>query len=469
MKQEAMKQFGEVSVLRERKGMNMTKIKKTYLVLLAILQLVSAFGCQPTPKNEVVINRTDGTLERTVRATALNQYRYEVPDNWVETIEVRGQTVKIDAIVDIPDADRFPILTIQNAKFGTQQCMTTLEAIFGVPNGIREVEYSYKEILTDLQNAQKGTAVVDDETGEIHWVPYEGQQEEIERLESLLAEADAELDNVFIPLTEVRLDFPIVNRVIQLKDNEIVYIHGLPTFFSIRKHRSSIIQLENWVMQGEALPGEKRGQTLKNIRISEQEAIEEGNRLIARMGRDDLALASVERARTVEEYTFRTHGEGYYLTYVSCTEGGVPICYDNYMDSSVLYFTQESNTFAAGWRQERIYMFITEEGVQDFYWHDPKTVVTTANENVELIPFEQVQENFRLLLNYGLQADSNDAVLISRIVLGASIQQIPDQGDEAFLVPTWVIVLTTEQEQRLYMDPSVLLISALDGTYVTRW
>ena len=60
-------------------------------------------------------------------------------------------------------------------------------------------------------------------------------------------------------------------------------------------------------------------------------------------------------------------------------------------------------------------------------------------------------------------------ILITRMVLGAAIQRIPDQNDEAYLIPTWMIEVTTELEVKENIDPSILMVSALDGGYVNRW
>ena len=41
--------------------------------------------------------------------------------------------------------------------------------------------------------------------------------------------------------------------------------------------------------------------------------------------------------------------------------------------------------------------------------------------------------------------------------------------DEALLVPVWAILLTTEHDREQYLEPNLLLINALDGTYINRW
>jgi hypothetical protein len=91
----------------------------------------------------------------------------------------------------------------------------------------------------------------------------------------------------------------------------------------------------------------------------------------------------------------------------------------------------------------------------------------TANENASLLPFEEIQKSIRRYLEIGLNG-KNNPITIERIVLSAAIQQAPDQGDEAFLAPVWVVYLHSEIDQKLNARQAVFLISALDGIYVSR-
>ncbi|MEN6419849.1 MAG: DUF6034 family protein [Clostridiaceae bacterium] len=430
-------------------------------------------ACQPTPKEEAVVGRAEGTLEQAVRAVPEKPYHYEAPAHWKETMTVRDHSVIIDADVEVPKTDMFPTYTLRKSHFDRQMCIDTLAAVYGDAAKLREQLYSYDEVLTDLQNVEKGMLTgVDEDTGELIWQPYEGQEEDAAKLRQLLTELD--VHDTFIPFTASNLDFPVIDRAVQFEDGQKAYIYCTESFFRIRRDRSCNIQLENWVLQGDATPGE-RSHPLENIQISEQDAIETGNQVIKRLGQDgNMALASSHKARATESYTYRVLGEGYLLTYVQNTAGAVPFDYRNYIDSNVLAFTQKQDAYAEYLPQEWIEIFITENGVLSFAWGDPKEIVNTANSNVVLLPFDQIQQSIRNLITYGVSGYDNStnddfgALLISRITLGASIQQVPDQGDEAFLVPTWMVTLTTETDQAQNIDLAVLMINALDGTYINR-
>ena len=447
---------------------------KLFFPLLCGLMTTMVVACQPTPDEEVIVNRAEGTLEQAICATPEKPYQYEAPDHWEETMAVRDHSIMIDADVEVPDTDEFPTYTLRKSYFDRQTCIDTLTAVYGEAAMLREQLYSYDEVLTDLQNVEKGMLTgFDEDTGELIWQPYEGQEEEAAELRQLLTELDA--NDTFVPLATSNLDFPVIDRVIQFEDGQKAYIYCTDSFFRIKRDRSFNIQLENWVLQGDATPGEQ-GHSLENIQISEQDAIANGNQAIKRLGLDDnMALASSRRARATESYTYRVIGEGYLLTYVPTPVGAIPFDYRNYTDSNVLFFTQKQDAYAEYLPQEWIEIFVTEDGVLSFAWGDPKEIVNTANSNVKLLAFDQIQQSIRNLITYGISGyeqvanDDFGALLISRITLGASIQQVPDQGDEAFLVPTWMVTLTTETDQSQNIDLAVLMINALDGTYVNRW
>lgn len=448
------------------------KFKMLAFILFGLITMM-IIGCQPTPDAGVITNHADGTLEQAIRITPVEQYQYEVPDRWEESMTIRDHSVIIEANVEVPDTDEFPVYTLRKSQFDQRKCIETFTAVYGEATMLREQLYSYDEILTDLQNVEKGMLIgIDESTGELIWQPYEGQEEEAAKLRQLLTELDA--NDTFIPFAPSNLDFPIIDRVIQFEDGQKAYIYCTDRFLRIRRDRSCNIQLENWVLQGDATPGERR-HSLENIKINEQDAVEVGNQTIKQLGLDEyFALASSRRARATESYTYRVIGEGYLLTYVPSPIGAIPFDYRNYMDSSVLFFTQKQDAYAENLPQEWIEIFITENGVLSFTWGDPKEIVNTANSNAKLLPFDEIQNSIRNLITYGISGyeqitnDDFGALLISRITLGASIQQVPDQGDEAFLVPAWMVTLTTEADQSDHIDLAVLMINALDGTYINR-
>ena len=133
--------------------------------------------------------------------------------------------------------------------------------------------------------------------------------------------------------------------------------------------------------------------------------------------------------------------------------------------------------YGRSWLQEFLSLYVTEEGVVSFRWNYLKNTVNTASENAPLLPFEDIQQRVRDMLYLALPVyDAAEAefgnegdVRVERVLLTSALQQIPEQGDEVFLVPAWAIVLGIEHDLETNMPPEVLLINALDGNYINRW
>ena len=99
-------------------------MKRTLCILCALLAvLLPLSACQPTPEEDVVVNKGEGTMEAAVAAPAAAPYRYEAPERWVETFTARDQTVRIDAGVEVPDDEYHPVLLVERRSFDAQQAV----------------------------------------------------------------------------------------------------------------------------------------------------------------------------------------------------------------------------------------------------------------------------------------------------------------------------------------------------------
>ena len=107
-------------------------MKRTLCILCALLAVLPPLSaCQPTPEEDVVVNKGDGTMEAAVAAPAAAPYRYEAPERWVETFTARDQTVRIDAGVEVPDDEYHPVLLVERRSFDAQQAVDYYTALFG--------------------------------------------------------------------------------------------------------------------------------------------------------------------------------------------------------------------------------------------------------------------------------------------------------------------------------------------------
>lgn len=448
-------------------------MKRTVNLFLVLMLLVTCTACQPTPEEEIVYNRGDGKLEQAIVATAAPTYApkeaYEAPEKWEETLEIRGRTVNINAEVIVADTTSYPVITINQNYFTESEALDFFKTMLGDTVEVRQQQRSYDELLEDLLAVERGHYKgEDDDTGEIIFGPYAGQEADIAEIKELLAETSPE--ETYEPLKNM---FPMEAQT-ALKDAEgnkwYGYWYNRGAQFCAYRRRT--IQMESWIIDEGGYPGEEP-HALENIKVSLEDAVKMADQWVERLGKGEFVYVSAEKARALEGETYTVLSEGYYLTYVRNVAGGVPLFYDYYHKPFDLNLTQDECNYAPNWQQEHIEIYVTETGVQFFAWADRVNVLNTANENVQLLPFEEIQDRIRKLLTYSLADEMmvagepvKDTVLVTKMVLSTAMQQIADQGEEAFMAPTWVVFVTTEKDQKLYIDPGVLLISAIDGSVI---
>lgn len=437
-------------------------MKRLYALLLCLLLLCA---CKPTPTEEAVVSRTDDKLEQAIVSTPVPAYRYEAPERWEEIFVPRNREVRFTADVEVPTAEQFPIVTIRQHRLTADDVTGFLNALCPGEWTVRENEYSRDELMEDLKKASNMYLGEDDTGAPI----YGANEEEMQRIQKLIDQAP--LEDSFAPLNAQSIVFPIPTVPVKDSTGAVWYLFAKSkearSSLIIRRHRDTTVYPEQWVMQRGSEPYRPNG--LTNIKITEAEAIERADALIAALGLSDYRVADIQRAAEIRSYTLAECSEGYLLHYVPVLEGTVPCYYGQSPEPDFLPFTDDSmTTYAPPWRQEAAELYITEEGVVSFWWDAPKEHLLTANENVRLLPFDEIQSHIRKLMEYGLGDYEGSPVLVKRMVLSTSVAQIKNQGEEAFFVPTWVIFLTTEQDEEIHADVAVLLINAIDGTVIAR-
>jgi len=138
------------------------------------------------------------------------------------------------------------------------------------------------------------------------------------------------------------------------------------------------------------------------------------------------------------------------------------------------------------WQYEQIALVVDEEGIISFHWFSPVKVTTILQEDVNLLPFEQIMERFEAQVNYALipfmqgyvetEQMLSQRYDINRITLSLQRVNQPNNFDSALLVPVWSFYGTKtevwENEDSLAnvsdreLACSLITINAIDGTII---
>ena len=167
--------------------------------------------------------------------------------------------------------------------------------------------------------------------------------------------------------------------------------------------------------------------------------------------------------------------EGYILRisrtggcYVPFPQGGGVFTEDQ---KSALFEAPTEQSYAQKWSQDWFELYVSENGVGYVGWFDPNELVTEANWNVLLMPFSEMQARIRddLRYSYAWTDENNRGIAelhVKRIVLSCAIERIPNDPNEAALTPAWVIVYSDSRSEKGKGHEKIMLISAIDGSYL---
>ncbi len=443
---------------------------------LACLLLIGLLlpGCQPTPDRDPVVNRGDGTLTQAIERQRDSVGAYEAPSRWEETVPMKTVTIQIDADVAVPDMDTFPVQTLRRHTFTQSDALSLLNACFDGPFELRKNRYSTAELIEEIQFVLRGSfADIDDVTGEITWTPFEDEAEQLAVLQRQLEQCPS-VDE-FIPLTADALCADGAQNVIRTADGTLLYLSLSDYALTISVTRNQYLQDEATVWGG-GFAGEA-GHALEHIVVTEAEAKAAGETFLERASlAGDFGIGAIEKARLAKsvptDAVFSVLSEGYTIRFARTGGGYVPFPYSFYREDSFGHLgqTDDEAAYVPRWEPDAFELYVSERGVQAVAWYNPNEVVATSNENVSLLPFEDIQTQIKdnLYYSYAWTQDGGhgvNTVTVKRVALSCAITRIPNNQEEALLSPTWVVVLNNNRAESVHFADAILLINAIDGSY----
>ena len=441
-------------------------------LLVALAALLSA--CQPTPAEEAVVNRGDGTLEERISAPARAPGGYDCPARWEQTVSLKNLDIVFDADVETGGGDVYPVLTMERAAFTAEDVFALIGGLFPGAVELRCNAYSREEVRFDIQMVQRGQfSDVDDETGEITWTPYEDEQEQLSALNELLAQCPEQ--DSFAPLTQEDIRLDGTQQVLRTSDGRLFYLTATEGSIVFRSSRTGDVQTESLVWGSGGYAGE-RPHALTGVTIEEADAQAYAQELLERCAPlAEFAVAAAEKARILTNVPegFFIPSEGYLMELGRAAGACLPFNYGSYStDNRLRAQAAGEEAYIESWRSDTIQLYVDEYGLSHFAWYSPSTVARTANENVELLPFDEVQtriaDMFRYCFSWADESARFSEIRISRVVLSCAAVRMANRPDEAFLCPTWMVVYQNDVEAAMHRGNYVLMINAVDGSRVTK-
>ncbi len=466
-------------------------MKRIAVLLFALL----LFACQPTPAQEIVVNKAEGSLEQRISGTAVPDYRetYEsvetetpneptlrtslnVPERVQEKFD--GNAVgahlylEIDAITDVPNVTRVPVLRghiIDEIPTETERLCKLLlgDGPYLCP-GRDRIAKTRKE----MENTQAWLDALERQ-------PY-GPYADYDALRAWLEEklqmavrelADPQEGDRRAPepwtgsFADVGYGIALGNEThsFSLTEDLFQYAIAAPYLMShdTNRNRGPKSAEEQALLDGAAAFGSSLGFT-------------------ETIPRTINCYDESQRMRFHSETGF---DNGCYTFTLLPVYAGIPLYPYTTNYGSDTGLQAAGVHYDADKRQEQIFGSLENGMVVSLQWNFPFRVTDTENENIALLPFDEIMNTFRrqVFMNQYLDNGCDETIHITDIRFSYMRVKIRDSADY-YLLPVWDFLgyeVDSEWDQRAsagelelarswWNDQSLLTINAIDGSVINR-
>lgn len=417
--------------------------------------LAGLLACQPTPEEEIVINRGDGVMEEKIFGDSAPSQQIEKATQWAESLSLgTGLTLEIDCPVEWGEENVYPVNQYTPAPFTAEKIVQLSHLFFGEITGLREQEVSYEELVTELLRLDQGMYEGLDAEGNPLWTPYSAEEKAEKEAEIRAQMTQVPVADTFVPFTADTLPLQQVGHThltLQRQDGTL----GYGDAFLEEGHWSLYLsKADGSILSYEGTPA-----------LTQEEAQNRAEAFLTSVGADHMGLASATKAK------YGAYGEvfsdGWLFTYVPVLAGTRSVSllgygrHEGFRDN----FTE---AYASQFEPEELILYVTEEGVEYMQWSNPYTLLEVANENVTLLSFEEVQNCVRNYMQLGFAQGVSDAegIMVQRVVLTSTLVHVREDLQTGYRVPVWAIFYLSDVDEKMGYPQSVLLVNALDGSLV---
>ena len=389
-------------------------MKRIFSLIIIVCWLFAA--CQATPKKVVVING-EHLMEKIEKSPASFEL-YDAPSVWQETLTMKGSDteVEINAAISVPNVTAFPVYKVKQVEFDVSRIEFLVDYFTKGKDVTGYTERTKAELEKELILAKKNN---DEEMV----AEFERQIEEAP--EYVKAEIITDWSADQSPYGHFTEEDGIESSISAVSDR-FRYMNG-----SIMTN--SILELNGIEVDNEIL-------------ISVENAVESAQNMLSELEIDYMVAANVEKAQYYSsiddafgEFKGKPLSKGYLIKFARNVDGIAGI-----ISHACSYRGSEVINYSAPLYPEEIQIFVNEAGEpKSFVWQYPLEIMENINENVSMLPFEDIKERIRAMLKFLNSYDSEPAI-VTDVELNMTIINVKDHPDEAMYVPAWFIYYTIE-------------------------
>ncbi|MGE5494187.1 MAG: DUF6034 family protein [Burkholderiales bacterium] len=402
-----------------------------FLIIIAIL----VCGCQSTPDKAAVVY--GGGLEEKIKGSPEPLAAYDAPLSWQETLDMKGSDIKVEinATISVPDVTAFPVYKVKKTTFDITRIKPLVDYFTKGRDVIKYKEPTKAELEQELLQAKK-----------------DNDEEWIAELEERIAAAPETVEDEVI--TDWNPDKSPSGSFLN-EDGKYASIDISPDRFGYMK--TAFILSEKWFSESDKYK-------IEDIAISKEDAIAAAEDMLHELDIGHMAVGRLEKAlsyKSLEDAYAQPAEEplskGYFVNFARDIDGITGIT-----NEGLIYNISDDFAYKAPLYPEEIRVYVNEAGkVQSFDWSYPLTIEEKVNENVALLPFEDVKQRIRDMFIYFNSYDKLP-MKVTSIEMNMAIVDVKEHPEEAMYVPAWFIYYTETYEDGTQQEVRFAL-NAVDG------
>ena len=464
------------------------------IIALMVLATIFMTACQPTPEREVVINKNEGVFEEALKATQTSTPEQEAsptaependddPQRWKDYYEKYDGKLKftIDAEIITYDAQSYPVAKIKPYYVPIEQANKIIEALYGtldVPKRTKEkTKDQIQEMISQLELEIKEC----DKEKEAE--RYGMMKDSLKELYELLEKApETDVGSNYsgeydIYKNDVYEEWSIVLN----QDNESFNMHMVIQDPTGNGYTCDIefgnMGREYIVYFDDSTDRMSFDNNPLFETVEAKAAIKAADKLLKDIGVENRVLSNMQM-RVYQSAAGDTNS--YAMHYSKVFPGtAIPIL-SNYGGLASTMDAEYMDVF----NPERMMVEVQGDEIIGFEWYSAYVIESILNENIELLPFEEIMANAesQLAVKYANVNDSDAGThfYVDKVELSYVVQPIKDTVYEYMLVPAWSFYGGYDygegrdfgngviKEGRYIFHNSLLSVNAVDGTVISK-
>ena len=424
----------------------------------------SMLACQPTPTQEVVVNKQDAQYSDEVFSTVSPSTTNIPKSQYVYPKEALNEHVFafdnhldlfIQTMVDVPE-DFSPCIQKMTQRTFTREQFESFIALIGDESMLyyaspRDKAY-WAEQLVRAQNGTPdgdGNLVVDSDYVTYCQAQWEKAPNTIDNEPFLLD--DLTNGSAF----DCDINFP-QNKVgsVGMSANGI---------FTYKRDRSIVSNVNRDTVESNSMQ-------MPNVLVDNVTALRQAEEVLQALAAPDLVLDTTEEVAITYDDAEKLTGA---LQLVFVRQSGGLTGYD--MGKSFLMTAKSWPSFGAPWPQERLEICVDEAGVATIEWTGMSAELDETA-TVELLPFDQLKTRVLAQIQYFSAYPYHTKWYFSSTIhswrLGTSLTSLADSPEAGIMIPTWYVKYTesagpSSEERTAYQATErMVAFNAIDGSYI---